>query len=169
VQSADGFHIIRVDGKRVGDRETQIETRARHIFISTAADGTANPEDAQATLLETRRKLQAGADFAALAEELSDDPNSAGKGGELPWFTPGQMPKAMEQQASQLEPGELSQPFQTQFGWHLLEVLERRDASLSEERNRREAELGIRTRKLEQETDRWSRRLRSEAFVEILK
>lgn len=170
IQSADGFHIIRLDGSRVGDEERVIETRARHIYISTAADKpAADHEKAQATLQAANEQLGAGADFAKLAAELSEDPNSSSNGGELPWFTPGQMPKALERVAATLKPGQRSQPFQTQFGWHLLEVLERRDASVSEERKRRDAELGLRNRKLEQETDRWSRRLRSEAFVEILK
>lgn len=169
VQSADGFHIVKLEGKRLGDQKTQIETRARHIFISTNGDNATENDKAQARLLDVLAQLKTGADFASLASEISDDPNSAGKGGELPWFTPGQMPKELDQLAKSLKPGQISQPFQTQFGWHLMEVLERRDASTSDDSKRREAEAGLRARKLEQETDRWSRRLRSEAFVEILK
>jgi len=170
IQSQDGFHIIRVEGTRVGDQAPDIETRARHIYISTAGDGSAtNDDQAQLILAEVEQRLRKGEDFGKLASEFSDDTNSASNGGELPWFIPGQMPAQIEQQASQLQPDGISSPFRTQFGWHLLQVLERRNASSSDERKRQEAELGLRERKLEQETDRWSRRIRSEAYVEILK
>lgn len=169
IQSPDGFHVIRVDATRIGDQTVQTETLARHIYISTAGDGSAaNDEDARAALETAQQRLRDGEDFAALAAEISDDVNSSANGGELPWFIKGQMPAQIEKEAAALQPGETSQPFRTQFGWHLLQVLERRDANTSDERLRRDAERGLRERKLEEETERWSRRLRSEAFVEIL-
>jgi len=169
IQSPDGFHIIRIDGVRIGDQDEVIETRARHIYINTAGDDADSADVAQEKLRGIRARLLAGEAFAGLAEEFSDDPNSAGNGGELPWFSEGQLPPELEQQALALAPGQISEPFPTQYGWHLLEVLERRDAALSDTRRRRDAELDLRNRKLEQETERWSRRMRSEAFVEILK
>ena len=166
IQSPDGFHIVTVTGITAGEEPVVTETRARHIFIEVPAESqSATVRD---TLADIRQQIVGGASFDELAAEFSEDPNSSANGGELPWFTPGQLPEAMEATANALEPGELSDLFRTEFGWHLLEVLERRQSTASDRAARREAELSLRQNKLEQEADRWSRRLRSEAFVEIL-
>lgn len=166
IQSPDGFHIVTVTGIRAGEEAVVTETRARHIFLEVPTESQS--DTIRETLAGIRQQITRGASFSDLAAEFSEDPNSSANGGELPWFTPGQLPSAMEAAADALNPGELSQLFRTEFGWHILEVLERRQSTASDRAARREAELSLRQNRLEQEADRWSRRLRDEAFVEIL-
>jgi peptidyl-prolyl cis-trans isomerase SurA len=160
LQSPNGLHIVKLDEKRSGDQSVQAETLVRHIFI--AGDSA----ETSATLQGLRRRLVSGESFAVLAAEFSEDPNSAPDGGELPWFVAGQMPAELEQAAEKLQAGELSEPFRTRFGWHLLEVLERRTSDVSAEALRQRAELALRQRKIEQETEHWIRQLRDESFIE---
>ncbi len=147
--------------KQSGDLTTQSETLARHIFI--AGD---DPAIAQ-TLATARAQITSGTPFAELAASLSQDPNSADNGGELPWFSQGQMPPAMEQVANALSPQEISQPFRTQFGWHLMQVLEKRVRQIDEQTQREQAANALRLRKVEQETESWSRQLRDESYIEV--
>ncbi|NND91028.1 MAG: molecular chaperone SurA [Granulosicoccus sp.] len=161
LRSANGLHVIRLVDTQSGDLTRQAETLARHIFI--AGD---SPEVEQ-RLLELRGELLAGRSFADAAARVSEDPNSAEKGGELPWFSQGQMPPAMEQMAGSLALNELSQPFRTQFGWHLMQVLERRTRELDLESLRIQAGNALRQGKVEQEVESWSRQLRDESYVEI--
>ena len=160
LRSADGLHVIRVDERRDADAGQRAETRARHLFLASDAP------DTETRLTELRRRIVAGESFADLARELSDDPNSAPEGGELPWFAAGELPPEMERTAEGLAVGEISAPFRTQFGWHLLEVLERRTSDVGDEALRRRAEAALRERRIEQETERWVRQLRDESFVE---
>jgi len=162
VQSPDGFHIIKVEDKQTRTAEIVTESRVRHIFIANK-----DTESAQQKLTELRNRLTQGESFATLASEHSQDPSSSNAGGELPWAVAGDLPAEMQKQADSLALNTLSQPFQTRLGWHILEVLERREARASDTKLRREAELNLRQRKVEQETQRWSRRLRDEAFVEV--
>lgn len=161
LRSANGLHVIQLSDRQSGDQTQQEETLARHIFI--AGDG----DDVEQELMEVREKLEKGISFELMAEEMSEDPNSASKGGELPWFTQGQMPDEMEEMAESLGINELSKPFRTQFGWHLLQVVDRRTSIVDEEALRQQATNALRERKVEQETERWSRQLRDESFVEI--
>jgi len=160
LRSVDGLHVIRVDERRAGDAGQRAETRARHLFLASDAAGV------QRQLVDLRRRIESGESFAELARELSDDPNSASDGGELPWFADGELPAEMEQMAETLAVGELSAPFRTQFGWHLMEVLERRVSDVGEAALRRQAEGALRERRVEEETERWVRRLRDESFIE---
>ena len=98
---------------------------------------------------------------------MSEDPNSAKKGGELPWFTEGQLPPDMEEMADSLALDEFSEPFRTQFGWHLMQVTDRRTREVDEEALREQASNALRQGKVEQEIERWTRQLRDESFVEI--
>ena len=160
LRSADGLHVIRVDDIRSGDGAQREETLARHVFI--AGDSS----DSAERLARARARIVAGEPFEAIARELSEDPNSAPEGGELPWFAEGELPAEMENVARALAEGELSEPFRTQFGWHVLEVLERRTRDIDEEALRQRAENALRQRRIEQETERWERQLRDESFVE---
>ena len=99
--------------------------------------------------------------------EISEDPNSADQGGELPWFSEGQLPPEMEDMANSLEVDEISPPFRTQFGWHLMQLLDRRTREIDEETLRNQAADALRQGKVEQEIERWSQQLRDESFVEI--
>ena len=161
LRSANGFHVIRLADTQAGDQTRLSETLTRHIFIAGDA-GTV-----EARLQAARNELLSGASWDELAARISEDPNSSGNGGELPWFSPGQMPPAMEEMADTLAVNEISQPFRTQFGWHLLQVLDRRTRDIDEETLRERAAAALRQGKVEQEIERWSQQLRDESFVEI--
>lgn len=161
LRSDNGLHVVQLASKQSGDPTKQTETLARHIFI------TGNDVQTPAQLADVREQISNGTPFAQLAGELSQDPNSADNGGELPWFSQGQMPAEMEEVADSLSLQQISQPFRTQFGWHLLQVLERREREIDQQAQRDDAERALRLRKVEQETQRWSRQLRDESFVEI--
>jgi len=161
LRSNNGLHIIRLADRQSDDQTKLAETLARHIFI--AGDDV----DIETRLSAARQQLEAGASFQALAADISEDPNSVDNGGELPWFSEGQMPPAMEEMADSLEIGQISQPFRTQFGWHLLELMDRRSRDINDSALRDQANAALRQSKVEQETERWSRLLRDESFVEI--
>ena len=161
LRSPNGFHIIKLTDKDDQSEQIRAETLARHIFISS------DPGNAEKTLRQIKQRIVAGEAFETLAQEFSEDPNSSSKGGELPWFFQGQMPEEIETVANGLETGTISEPFQTQFGWHILEVVERRQRDSTDDTLRKQAEQSLRTQKVEQETERWLRRLRDESFIEI--
>jgi len=148
--------------ERQTNDQTQLEeSLVRHIFL--AGDGA----DIKQELVSARQRLEAGESFDQLAAQISEDPNSAENGGELPWFSSGQMPKEIEDTARALEVKQLSQPFRTQFGWHLMELLDRRTREIGDDALRDQANNSLRQNKIEQETQRWIRQLRDESFVEI--
>lgn len=161
LRSPNGFHIVKLTDKSDQAKDIRTETLARHIFIASDTGSS------QQKLEDLKRRIEAGEAFENLAQEFSEDPNSASNGGELPWFFQGQMPEEIESVALALEPGKLSEPFKTQFGWHLLEVLDRRQRDSTDDTVRKQAEQSLRSRKIEQETERWIRRLRDESFIEI--
>lgn len=164
IRSASGFHIIRVDEVKGAERVMEDQTHARHILIET--DEILDDDAALQNLLEVREQILSGDDFAAIASAVSDDPTSAAEGGDLGWNGPDVFVPEFQAVCDSLEIGELSQPVQTQFGWHLIEVLERRTQDTTEEVERQRAAMAIRNSKLEEETELWLRRLRDEAFVE---
>jgi peptidyl-prolyl cis-trans isomerase SurA len=104
--------------------------------------------------------------FAAVAKAVSEDPQSAVEGGDLGWAGPGNFVPIFEEQLNKLQPNEISPPFRTQFGWHIVQVLERRVYDATVDKQKQEAILAIRNSKLGDEVDIWTRRLRDEAFVE---
>lgn len=161
LRSPNGFHIVKLQDKSDQEQQAQSETLARHIFIAS------NSEGGEELLTQVRQRILNGETFAAMAAEFSEDPNSADKGGELPWFTAGQMPGEIESMAATLKDGEISQPFRTGFGWHILEVLDTRTRDNTGDTVRKQAELSLRQLKVEQETERWIRQLRDESFIEI--
>lgn len=161
LRSSNGLHLIRLAERQTGDPTQQAETLVRHIFLA-GSDAAV-----EARLQALRDRIRAGESFEDIASAYSEDPNSAPNGGELPWFSDGQMPPAMEQAASALAINELSAPFRTQFGWHLMQVLDRRTRQIDEQALREQANDALQQRKLDQEIQRWSRQLRDESYVEI--
>ncbi|MFT6303726.1 MAG: peptidyl-prolyl cis-trans isomerase SurA [Granulosicoccus sp.] len=161
LRSANGLHIIKMVERQTNDQTQLEESLVRHIFL--AGDGA----DIKQKLIVARQKITAGESFDQLAAQISEDPNSANSGGELPWFSSGQMPKEIDDMARALKVNQLSQPFRTQFGWHLMQLLDKRTRSISEDALRQQANNSLRQNKIEQETQRWSRQLRDESFVEI--
>lgn len=165
IRSPSGFHIVKlVDVQDSAEKHIITQTHARHILIRP--NEVVSVADARLRLEQLRERILAGADFAALARAHSDDSGSAVKGGDLGWVNPGTMVPRFEEAMNQLEPGMVSEPFETEFGWHIVQVLARREHDSTEEFNRSRARELIRQRKAEEELELWLRRLRDEAYVE---
>ncbi len=164
LRSSSGFHIIKLFETRHGERRIIRQTHARHILIRTD-EMTAN-EDARIRLEQLQQRIEGGDDFGDLARSHSDDSGSAVNGGDLGWINPGDVVPAFESVMDLLDPGELSAPFQSPFGWHLVQVIERREHDSTQDVQRAKAKEIIRQRKVEEELQTWLRRLRDEAFVE---
>lgn len=166
IRSASGFHIIKLADKRTSEeRHVVSQTHARHILIKTN-ELTSN-DDARRKLEQLQARIQQGDDFAELARSHSDDTTNSAGGGDLGWVKPGDLVPAFEEVMNSLKANQLSTPFRTQFGWHLVEVLERRDYDDTEELLKSRARDQIRQRKIEEETVTWLRQLRDEAYVDI--
>lgn len=164
LKSGNGFHLIKLIDKRGKNVQTVIkQTHARHILVKT--NEVVNDKDAQNRLLLLKERIENGADFAGLAKLHSDD-LSAGRGGDLGWLNPGDTVPEFERTMDSLKPHELSAPVQSPFGWHLIEVLERRDQDVTQERKRLDARRAIRDRKSEEAFDDWVRQARDRAYVE---
>ena len=165
IRSPSGFHIIKISEQRGGERHMVSQTHARHILIKT--NEVVNDDSAKARLLDLKNRLENGDDFAALARANSDDKGSAAKGGDLSWSSPGQMVPAFEKMMNSLELNTISEPFQSQFGWHIVEVLERRQHDDTDKFYRNQARKQLFERKAAEEEELWLRRLRDEAYVEL--
>lgn len=165
IRSASGFHLIQMVDFRGDDRKLVRQTKARHILIRTN-ELTADA-DAKSRLQKLQLRIENGDDFAALARSNSDDTASAISGGDLDWINPGQMVDEFEEQMNLLDPGQVSAPFKTRFGWHIVQVLDRRAHDATEETRRHEARVAIRKRKATDAEERYVRRLRDEAFIEL--
>ncbi|SFL84850.1 peptidylprolyl isomerase [Marinobacter zhejiangensis] len=165
LRSGSGFHIITVLAKRGGGEQLVEQHKVRHILIRPTE--TVSNEDAQAHSRDIYQQLQDGADFAALAKDLSDDPVSGSAGGDLGWVSRGQMVPEFEQAMLEARIGELKGPFRSQFGWHILQVQERRQKDISDEVQANQARQAIYMRKFDVELQAWLREIRDEAFVEL--
>ena len=165
VRSPAGYHIVKVNDFRERGAVLMEEYNARHIMIETNEIVTARDAMEQITVL--KKQLDEGADFAELAREHSDDPTSANLGGDMGWFPPDAYGDRVEQTLAGLEVGETSEPFQTMSGWHLMQLMDKREQDRTEDAIRAEAREKIRQRKAEQEIDTILRQWRDEAFVEI--
>ncbi|ROR34671.1 peptidylprolyl isomerase [Inmirania thermothiophila] len=166
IRTASGFHIIKLLEVRGGEARRRVtQTHARHILVRTSA--VVDDTEARRRLLLLRARALAGEDFAALARAHSEDPVSAAEGGDLGWVGPGDVVPEFEKAMAALAPGEISEPFRTRFGWHIVQVLGRRSHDNTEEARREEAVRQIRRRKSEEELALWLQRLRDEAHVEV--
>jgi len=164
IRSASGFHLVRLDAKRGAEPIMEDQILARHILITT--NEVLDDYSAEQKLLEIRQQIIDGDDFAAVATAVSEDPGSAIEGGELGWQGPGTFVPEFQAVCEELEIDEISQPFKSPFGWHIVQVLDRRTYDMTEEVERQQAIMAIRNSKLEEETELWARRLRDQAFVE---
>lgn len=165
LRSSSGFHIFKLIARREGKRHITTQTHARHILVETNA--VVSDRDARMRLEALRRRIENGASFAALAKANSDDSTSAFQGGDLGWINPGRMVPAFEQAMNSLQPGETSLPFHTGYGWHIVQVLDRREQDTTDAYRREQAAQQIQSRKLQDETQLWLRQLREEAYVDI--
>ena len=164
IKSSSGFHIVKLADVRSSEKHIIIQTNARHILIKV--DELTTPDDAWVKLEQLRIRIEGGDDFAKLAKANSDDKLSAAQGGDLGWSSPGRLVPQFEKVMDELEIGDISQPFETQFGWHILQVLERREFDDTENARREKASETIRRRKSEEAHQNWLRHLRDEAYVE---
>ncbi len=165
IHSPSGFHIIKVE-KIEGDGNTPSveQTRARHILISTSDVMT--DSKARKTLQTLRARIERGEDFGKLAKQYSDDEGSAKRGGDLGWAIPGTYVPAFEKTLAMLKPGEISQPFKSTFGWHIVQLQERRVAPIDKDVLRQRARAFLTKQKQDEALELWLRRLRNESFVE---
>lgn len=165
IRSASGFHIIKLVE---GSNSTQMveQNHSRHILLRTSDE--LDDEAARALLIKLKAQIRSGSDFAKLAKEYSQDPGSKDKGGDLGWADPGMFVDAFEDAIGALKPGEISEPFQSQFGWHIVQLLERRQQEQSTASFEAQARNQIRKRKIDEELRLWLRRIRDEAFVELV-
>jgi len=165
IRSPSGFHIIKMLALKGLEGHIITKTKVSHILIKT--NELINDAEARNKLLALKARIHDGEDFAALARAYSDDKGSALKDGSLDWVNPGDLVKPFEQAMNESSIGEISEPVQTQFGWHLIKVTGRENKDNSAEYRRNLIRETIRKRKIEEETGLWLRRLRDEAFVEI--
>lgn len=166
IRSPSGFHLIKlVDQRKSNEQHVVTQTRARHILIRPTE--LVSSDDARRKLEQLKQRINAGDDFADLARSHSEDSVTAVNGGSVGWVSPGDLVPAFEEVMNQLKVNEVSAPFQTQFGWHIVQVLERRDYDNTAELKRTRARDEIRQRKIEEETQTWLRQMRDEAFVEL--
>ncbi|MDB5776398.1 MAG: molecular chaperone SurA [Herbaspirillum sp.] len=170
VRSANGFHILRLVDRRTTGGAAAVtpgaiqQTHARHILIKVTQVVTA--AEAKRKLLELKQRLENhAATFEELAKLYSND-GSASKGGDLGWIYPGDTVPEFERAMNDLKVGEISDPIESPFGFHLIQVLERKSDEMSQDRLRTAARTAIRERKLEEATNEWQRQLRDQAYVE---
>jgi peptidyl-prolyl cis-trans isomerase SurA len=165
LRSANGFHILKLNDKRGGGAPVIVQqTHARHILVKT--NELVSESEARNRLLGLKERLENKADFAALARAHSEDA-SATKGGDLGWLSSGDTVPEFERAMNALKPGEVSGPVQTPFGWHLIQVLERRTEDMSKERQRLAARQTLRARKSDEAYQEWVRQLRDRAYIEL--
>jgi peptidyl-prolyl cis-trans isomerase SurA len=164
IRGPSGYHIIKLLEKRGDERHIVAQTKARHILLKP--DEVNSDEEVQRRIEQLMVRLENGEDFATLARAHSQDPLSAARGGDLGWLSQGDTVPEFEEQMNRLEPGELSKPFKTQFGWHLVQDNDRRDHDSTEEYERSRVRQLIRSRKYDEELFLWLRRLRDESYVD---
>jgi len=165
LRSPSGFHLLRLNDRRGGGEALRVtQTRARHILIKTGE--LVSPKEAQRRIEQLRERIVNGEDFAATARAHSEDVGSAANGGDLSWINPGQTVPEFEKAMNALKPGELGTPVRSQFGVHLIQVLERRERDVSQEREAATARSQLHARKADERYEQWLRQLRDDAFVE---
>ena len=165
IRSASGFHIVKILDQRGASQQRVQQTQARHILIRPTE--IRSDDEAEMIIRDLHQRLLAGEDFAQVARDFSDDPGSALSGGDLGWSMPGQMVPAFEAVMDASDIGALSEPFRSQFGWHVLEVLDRREQDMSEEVKLRQAMRILRERRFDEELEAWLTEIREEAYVEL--
>ena len=165
LRTPTGFHIIRLNDIRgSGKKAIESQVHVRHILMKTTE--LADDATIRQKLENIRTRILKGEDFAGLATTTSEDPGSQSQGGDLGWTGPGTFVPEFEAAISGLKDNEISEPFHTQYGWHIVQMLGRREYDNTDELKRRQAIEAIRASKSDEETELWLRRLRDEAYVE---
>jgi len=165
LRTPTGYHIVRLNDIRGAAQKTiEDQIHVRHILMKT--NELADDATVRAKLMALRERILKGEDFAGIAKTSSEDPGSATDGGDLGWTGPGAFAPEFEQVVNALKDGDISEPFHTQFGWHIAQMLGHRRFDNTDEIKRRQAMEAIRAGKADEETELWLRRMRDEAFVE---
>ncbi len=165
LRTPSGYHILKLNDMKGASQVIVNQVHARHILIKT--NELQDDATVQQKLVSIRdRILNKGENFTAVASVVSEDPGSAADGGDLGWSNPGTFVPEFEKQLAQLQPDEISQPFRTQFGWHIIQLLGRRQFDTTDDVQRQRAFGALREAKADEETELWLRRLRDEAYVE---
>jgi len=165
IRAVSGYHIVKVNEVRGVNQKSEIQqTKIRHILVTP--NQIIDEETAKQRLEDALERIRNGEDFGEVAKLLSDDPGSANAGGEMGWTGPGEFVPEFEEVANNAEPGVISEPFRSRFGWHILEVMDRRVYDNTEDLKQSNCVQRVRNGKLNNETELWVRRIRDEAFVE---
>ena len=165
IQSVSGFHIIKINDVRQNIRRSEIEqTEVRHILV--IPNQIIDNETAKQKLEEAREQILNGEKFGEVAKLLSEDPGSVDEGGSMGWSSPGIFVEEFEKVVGRTEIGQISQPFQSRFGWHILEVTGRRTYDNTEDLKELNCMQQIKNSKIANETELWLRRIRDEAFID---
>jgi len=167
VRTPTGFHLVRLDETRGGESGPVLveQIHSRHILMRP--NEVQDDATTRQRLSAIRDRILAGEDFGALASVTSEDPGSASRGGDLGWNAPGVFDPEFENVLSTLQQDEISEPFRSQFGWHIVQLTGRRTYDQSDELRRQRVLTALRESKVDEETELWLRRLRDEAYVEI--
>ncbi|KAA1192095.1 molecular chaperone SurA [Pseudohalioglobus sediminis] len=165
VRSESGFHLINMADRRGGENMVVAQTHVRHILVKPSE--IMSDDQARALVAELKQRALDGEDFAELAREYSEDIGSAQEGGDLGWTSPGQMVPEFDAAMAATPVGEISDPVRSEFGWHILEVLDRREQDMTDTAVRNQAKNYLHQRKYQEELDAWLRQIRDEAFVDI--
>ncbi|MEX2353759.1 MAG: peptidylprolyl isomerase [Gammaproteobacteria bacterium] len=164
IRSPSGYHIIQLRGVREGEEIVVTQTHARHILIKPSE--IMSESDVINRLRSLKNRIESGDDFGDLARGNSEDLVSAAAGGDLGWTSPGDMVPEFENEMSELAINEISEPFQTQYGYHIVQVLDRRQHDSTHDTRRARAREAIYQRKLEEERETWAQQMLNEAYVE---
>ena len=165
IRNSLGFHVVQLLEQRGVSRERQMQSLVRHILVQPSA--IRSPDETRDLIFDVRERLRDGEDFAELAKEFSDDPGSALAGGELGWSDGSDFVPEFRDVMLALDVGEVSTPFESLHGWHVLEVLDRRDRDMSDEARRNMAMRVLHSRRFEEELQEWLQEIRDEAYVEM--
>jgi len=164
-RSDAGFHILKIHEERGATEQVVEQTKVRHILVKTSA--IVSDDQAYNKLVKLRQQILDGADFAKVARDNSEDIGTMLKGGDLGWSMPGQFVPEFTQEMNNTPVGEISMPFRSQFGWHILQVEGRRKQDMTEQYIRNQAANLLRNRRYEEELQNWRREIRDQAYVEI--
>ncbi|MDO6681933.1 MULTISPECIES: peptidylprolyl isomerase [unclassified Oceanobacter] len=165
IRSSSGYHLVAVLEKRGGNSQMITQYQVRHILVSP--NELRSESDTETLINQLYQRLQQGQDFAVLAKEFSDDPGSGAAGGDLGWVSPGAMVPEFDTTMQQSQVGHISAPFETQFGWHILQVQDQRQSDIGKEMQRNQVRQLLYSRRFEEELPLWLRKIRTEAYVDI--
>jgi peptidyl-prolyl cis-trans isomerase SurA len=166
VRTPSGFHIVKLNERRSGEVAVIInQVHVRHILMKP--NELDDDETVRQKLAKLRERIEKGEDFAGIASTSSEDPGSAPDGGDLGWSGPGTFVPEFDKAIADLKANEISEPFKTRYGWHIVQMLGTRTYDSTEDVRRQKAFVAIRESKADEETELWVRALRDEAFVEI--